>query len=109
MEGGGCIYRLGFVGMPGCTNHSPAGAPALPRQQALLGQQAGVFQPQHNNKSMNHKPLSNGTKYPIKAAGKGIEMKRVTRKLKSAADGNGYPVSSGQRPKHIMTRENNVI
>ena len=44
MEGGGGIYRLGFVGfvgMPGCTNHAPAPAPALVRQQASLGQQAG--------------------------------------------------------------------
>ena len=40
-RGGGGIYRLCFVGMPGCTNHAPAGAPALVRQQALLGQQAG--------------------------------------------------------------------
>ena len=42
-RGGGGIYRLGFVGMPGCTNHAPAGAPALVRlrQQAFLPQQAG--------------------------------------------------------------------
>ena len=37
------------------------------------------------------------------------DRNRVTRKGKSAADGNDHPVSSGQPPKHIMTRENNVI
>ena len=43
---------------------------------------------------------------PTKAGILGIWMKRETEK----ADGNDHPVSSGQwPPKHIMTRENNVI
>ena len=38
-----------------------------------------------------------------------IKAADIRRKGKSAADGNDLPVSSVQPPKHIMTRENNVI